>query len=157
MSVILHTAEREGKTSVLGGLQLHWIIGSSIAVNDFFLYTNMNVKFSLVHGYVSLAQYSTLQRCQRYLWCSWCLFWKLWSYVNTELSTGWLYQWQLDAWTWLVPQALNRLSSMWPASSQSRASELRLAERSASIKWYFYVPRLFFKTVRMTGPPEVPV
>lgn len=70
MNVILHTAEREGKTAVLGGLQLHWIIGSSIAVNDFFLYTKMNVEFSLVHGYVSTAQYSTLQRCQRHLWCS---------------------------------------------------------------------------------------
>jgi len=77
MNVILHTAEREGKTAVLGGLQLHWIIGSSIAVNDFFLCTNMNVEFSLVHGYVSMAQYSTLQRFQRYLWCSWYHFWKL--------------------------------------------------------------------------------
>lgn len=60
MNVILHVAEREDKTAVLGGLQLHWIIGSSIAVNDFFLNTNMDVEFSLVHGYVSMAQYSTL-------------------------------------------------------------------------------------------------
>lgn len=64
MNVILHTAERGGKTAVLGGLWLRWVIGSSIAVNDFFLYTNKNVEFSLVHGYVSTAQHSVLQRCR---------------------------------------------------------------------------------------------
>lgn len=64
MNLILHAAEREGRTAVLGGLQLHWVIGSSVAVNDFFLYTNMNVEFSLVHGYVSTVQHRALQRCR---------------------------------------------------------------------------------------------
>lgn len=78
MNVILHAAERGGKTAVLGGLQLRWVIGSSIAVNDFFLYTNKNVEFSLVHGYVSMAQHSVLQGCrERYVWCSLYSFWNL--------------------------------------------------------------------------------